>query len=79
MQKFFIISCFVAVSGLFSQWAQAAGKDKPAVCLDFEVSTTRQGKIGVCYDGKKPVVYSAFTVVDVERPEGKSSYMLGWR
>lgn len=57
---------------------------KPSVCVDFEVAEIKGGRIGVCYDGKKPAVYNMFTIVDVnagdaESPTKTVRVMVGWR
>lgn len=86
MNKFLIASCVVALSGLVTQWASAQGKRpaKPSVCVDFEVAETKGGRVGICYDGKRPAVYNMFSVVDVNAGDETSPtktvrVMVGWR
>lgn len=39
---------------------------KPTVCADFVEATSGQRKVGVCYDSKRPRIFTSWTYVTVD-------------
>lgn len=57
---------------------------KPTVCENFSETTvadkttpTGKRRLGICYDGKRPRVFTFWTPVVVEDGSGRRSYVVG--
>lgn len=63
-----IVSGFLT---LFTGLARAEEKrPRPVVCVDFREATVGASKLGACFDGRKPVVWSIWHFVTIEDAEG---------
>lgn len=51
-----------------SALAQSKPK-KPAVCVSYELVTTKAGKAALCLDGKRPRVFTSFVEVTLTDTE----------
>jgi len=81
MKLLLVAAAFIATA-IAARYADAAPKraHKPSVCADFEVSKSKAGDIGICYDNAKPAVYRTFALVDMPGDDGKQvRVMVGWR
>lgn len=53
---------------------------KPSVCLSYQLTKSESGVVAICFDGKKPSLYSRFEVVEVPGKEaGRVKVLVGWR
>lgn len=59
-----------ALASLLTAPVHAKDAPKPAVCSAFRVLETPEGRLGVCYDGKKPAVWSTWTFVEIADTDG---------
>lgn len=80
MKTLLVFAAFLATVLTF-HYADAADRPaKPVVCLSYDVLSAKGGKVGVCYDGKRPALFRAFSIVELPDPEGQTvKVMLGWR
>lgn len=70
----------VAFALLAPSVALAADEPKPSVCIDFRVYQAEGKPLGVCYDGKKPALFSSWRFVDMANPSGATRrYAVGFR
>lgn len=69
-----LASVFVA-----SVASAADSPKKPSVCVSFEILEGKSKSAAICYDGEKPKLYTAWSVVEVSHPAGgKVRYLLGF-
>ncbi len=59
-----------AIATLLTSLAHAEKPPKPLVCVDFREATAGASKIGACFDGKKPSVWTSWTTITIEDAEG---------
>jgi hypothetical protein len=60
--------------------AETVKAPRPLACSDFRVHGTGKEQIGVCYDGKRPSVWSTWGFVDITDPDGaKRRIAVGFR
>jgi hypothetical protein len=73
MQRLILAALVLSLSSV----ASAASKpSKPSVCADFRTyESAGQAPIGLCYDSKKPAVWSSWTIVTVDGQR----YAVGFR
>ncbi len=80
---------FALASVFVAHDCHAESKSKPSVCEDFRIFETeaeRDGKrytqaLGACYDGKKPVLWTSWSIVELTDPDtgAKRRYAVGFR
>jgi len=76
MRQFTLIAAIIGFVA-FACCARAYGADKPikpVVCRNYTIAKN----LGICQDGKKPVVLTRFSEVRVEGPKGKRRSRCWW-
>ena len=83
MKLLLIAAAFLGLAVLAREADAQEKTPKPAVCLDFAIAKTDKANddaMAICYDGKKPVLYYRFEVVEVVgKTEGRVRVLVGWR
>lgn len=74
-----VVSCFIA-----SEACAETKPRKPTVCENFtettvadKASPTGRRKIGICYDSKRPRVFTYWQAVTVDNGNGPHKYVVG--
>jgi hypothetical protein len=82
--KLIPVLSFVALLVVCCDAAADPKPTRPTVCEDFAETTvvdrdmpTGKRRILVCYGGKKPRLFTFWTTVEVESPDGVSTYAVG--
>ncbi len=86
MRSIYLIAAAVGFLA-FGMCARAEGAERkanPSVCVDYEIAQSKGGSFAVCYDGKKPTVYTMFSEVvvtagDAENPTASRKVLVGYR
>ncbi len=64
---------------LVSGTAAAEPTRKPRVCVDFKTFEREKAVVGVCFDGKRRVIFTEWTTVRLAGPDGKPvAYTVGF-
>lgn len=77
MKLFIIAAAFLGLGVLAREADGAERAAKPVVCANYVIAKN----LGICQDGKRPVVLTRFSEVQVEGPEGQApvKVLVGWR
>lgn len=76
MKLLLVVAAFLSVAVAARASDGAEKQPKPVVCRSYTVAKD----LGVCRDGKRPVVLTRFSEVQVTGPEGAPvKVLVGWR
>ncbi len=78
--KLAIAVSFVVCCVTFRAQAEEKRQPKALTCSAFETIKSGSKTVGICYDGKKPAVWTSWAFIDLTDPNGdKRRFAVGFR
>lgn len=81
MKAFLILLTVLSVAIIAREVDAAEKAPKPSVCLSYQLGSDKAGNpFAICYDSKKPALFTRFAEVVVPGKEaGSAKVLVGWR